>query len=123
VAGIAAAICRRCYLALKEGKLAVAVDLLIGGPNGAQLRALQRSRAARLRERHEYERLGRAFRSLQPKARQTRGATLLTRQALAKWSVQSHLDLVISREHVRGRPALKFPNGRRPLYPFVVTAD
>jgi hypothetical protein len=118
VSGIAAAICRNCYLASKKARSRVAIDPSIYPPKGTRLRALQRSRAARLRERRQYQRLGQAISSLRPRDRAARGWRLATKQALMKVSMESHLDLVTSREQVRGRPALKSPDGRRPLYPF-----
>lgn len=119
VAGVAAAICKKCYVGIKGRKTATAeIGPAICPPKGARLRALQHARAARLRDRREDRDLGQSFRSLRPRDRATRGFTLLVRQGLTRWRMASHLDLVTSKERVRGRPAYKFPDGRRRLYPY-----
>jgi hypothetical protein len=50
--------------------------------------------------------------------RRTRGIRLLTDKVLAQVELGKHLDLVTSRERVPGRGVLKFPDGRRRIYPF-----
>jgi hypothetical protein len=128
VAGVAAAICRTCYLRAKRGTAAVKVDRSIFPLKGALRRALERSRKARTRERRKYERLGRSFRALPPEGRKLppgfkfhlhaqlpRGIGILFEQGLLSWRLQSHLDLVASRDRVRGRPVLRFPDGKSPI--------
>jgi hypothetical protein len=128
VAGVAAAICRTCYLRAKTGTAAVKVDRSIFPLKSALRRALERSRKTRLRERRKHERLGRVFRALGPEdkklppgfkfhlhAQLPRGIGILFEQGLLSWRLQSHLDLVASRNKVRGRPVLRFPDGKSPI--------
>ena len=44
-----------------------------------------------------------------------RGIAILFEQGLLRWKLQSHLDLVASRDKVQGRPVLKFPDGKSPI--------
>jgi hypothetical protein len=118
VAGVAAAICKKCYFTIKGRTSAAEIDPAVYPPKGARLRALQRARAARLRDRRQDKHLGKTFRSLRAEDRATRGFTLLVRQGLTRWRMASHLDLVTSRDHVGGRRAFKLPDGRRRLYPY-----
>ena len=128
VAGVAAAICRSCYFTAKRGTTPAKIDRSIFPLKGPLRRALERSREARMRERRKYERLGRVFEALGPKDRKLppgfkfslhgrlpRGIAILFEQGLLRWKMQSHLDLVASRNKVRGRPVLRFPNGKSPI--------
>ena len=115
VAGVAASLCRPCYLSAKRGKSVGNVDRSMYPPRGARLRALERSRAARLRDRRESEQWSDTFLSLQPSERRARGPVVLAKQVLADISLESHLELVTSRERIRGRPALKSPDGELPM--------
>jgi len=112
VAGVAAAICRECHLAVKRGSAFAKIDQSRYPLRGGRLRALQRSRAARRRTRREHERLEKTISSLQPEELATRGMLLLGREGQARYRMRSHLALVTSRDQVRGRPALKI--GKRP---------
>jgi hypothetical protein len=112
----------------KKGSSAIEVDRSIFPLEGALQRALDRSRDARMRERRKYERLGRTYRALRPEDRKLppgfkfhlhaplpRGIGILFEQGLLSWRLQSHLDLVASRDKVRGRPVLRFPDGKSPI--------
>lgn len=118
VAGVGAAMCRTCHRAIKKGPLRVMAPASVYVPRGARLRALQRSRAARIRERKQFETRDGAFQSLEPAEQARRRLDFGAKQALSMWALRSHLDLVTSRELVQGRPVLRFPNDERPIYPF-----
>ena len=119
VAGVGAAICLPCYAGIQKAKRPSAeIDPFTYPLRGSRLRALQRSRAARLRARGKIQQSSQAFRTLPREDRRTRGIRLLTDKALAQVELGRHLDLVTSRERVPGRGVLKFPDGRRRIYPF-----
>lgn len=115
VAGVAAAICRECYVSIRRKDSTGQFERPPIQPTRPQLRALQRSRAARLRDREDHDKLGQAYRSIQPSDRATRGPVLLAKQVLAEMRMESHLELVTSRRTVQGRPALTLPNGQLPM--------
>jgi hypothetical protein len=48
----------------------------------------------------------------------TERTDLLTDKTLAQLNLRSHLDLVATREGAAPGSVLKFPDGRRPVYPF-----
>jgi hypothetical protein len=107
VAGVGAAICHSCYLAIKRGMAGVKADPSNYPLTPARLRALKHSRAARLRARRERQRINHAFRSLSLEEKKTRGGKLITKRVATLLTLVRHLKLITSAERVRGRPALK----------------
>jgi hypothetical protein len=115
VAGVAAAICRRCYLTVKRRATAAPFEASVGRLSAAQSRDLNLSRAVRLRARRRFEQMTNAGRSLRRAERTTESTGLALEAALALRRMAPPLALVTSRDRVRGHPALKLGAGRAAL--------
>jgi hypothetical protein len=94
VAGAAAAICRRCYLA-KEGKaVSMQFDWPNSRPEGTPVGDLNRARARRMRARREFQRLEKTIRSLKrPYVRVVR-LKLVSKKVVAEFEMEPPLELV-----------------------------
>ena len=107
VAGVAAAICRSCYLRIKRDMRAKPFALSDDRLRQEQARDLTRSRDVRMRARKRYEQLYKEGHSLRRPYPPMESIGLALEAAIAFRNMQPPLALVTSRDRVKGHPALK----------------